>query len=249
MGGSQDIAITVFSSRETDLCLRGAFKVRPEGNNAIRKLPGQLVTGHKSQGQRSQDKVTGLRVGQPSYHPPHLRLPVSLPHPGAVLPALMLKRPGDTGSPGGALPVLQGRGGLLHRSGERREKSRGLTGAGSRAGPGTPRWAAGAGVVPWGRLGLPSEDTEGRGPGCGTGGPRSPVGLGGAPRALLPGKSGGWALAFPMSGPGGSHRTWLQGPRLGHGLQARTPASPGSLFWSILASQTSAAEVTRLKQL
>ena len=109
-------------------------------------------------------------------------------------------------------------------------------------------WAAGTGVVPWGWLGLPSEDMEGRGPGCGTGGPRSRVGLGGAPRGLgSPGNPGGWALAFRMSGPGVPTVPWLQGPRLGHGLQARAPASPGSLFWSILASQTSAAEVTRLK--
>ena len=102
--------------------------------------------------------------------------------------------------------------------------------------------------MPWGWLGLPSEDMEGRGPGCGTGGPRSRVGLGGAPRGLgSPGNPGGWALAFRMSGPGVPTVPWLQGPRLGHGLQARAPASPGSLFWSILASQTSAAEVTRLK--
>ena len=56
---------------ETDLCLRGAFKVRPE-----RATPSGdcRPAGHKSQGQRSQDKVTGHR-GQPGLFP--FTLPIS----------------------------------------------------------------------------------------------------------------------------------------------------------------------------
>ena len=147
------------------------------------------------------------------------------------------------------MPVLQGPGSLLTEAGMKCPRSpRGLTGQAAGAELWTPDGQQGTRVAGWGQLGLPTEGMEGCGPGHGTGGPRSHVGHGGALRGLCsPGNPGRGSLAFPTTGPGLPTVPWLQGPRLGHGLQARTLASPGSLSWSILVSQTSTAEVTWLK--
>lgn len=135
------------------------------------------------------------------------------------------------------MPILQGPGSLLTEAGMKCPRSpRCLTGQAAGAELWTPDGQQGTRVAGWGQLGLPTEGMEGCGPGHGTGGPRSRA-HGGAPRGLCSsGNPGRWALAFPTSGPALPTVPWLQGPRLGHGLQARTLASPGSLSWSILVS-------------
>lgn len=72
---------------------------------------------------------------------------------------------------------------------------------------------------------------------CGPWGER-PVGSAPPHRLCSPGNPGGWALAFPSSGPGLPTVPRLQGLRLGCELQARIPASH---------SQASAAEVNSAK--
>lgn len=87
------------------------------------------------------------------------------------------------------MPVLQGPGGLLTEAGVKRPRNSGVLQGRAGAELWTPAgsWRLGTPVVHWGRLGLPTEGMEGCGPGCGTGGPGSRVGLGGSALwALLP---------------------------------------------------------------
>lgn len=142
-----------------------------------------------------------------------------------------------------------GTGRSSHRSqSEAPEKARGLTGLAAGAGPWTPDGQQGLELCPGVGWASPLRTWKAVVLDVGQEDPGVVWALGEPPAGSAPQEiPGGWALAFRMSGPGVPTVPWLQGLRLGHGLQARTPASPGSLFWSILASQISAAEVTRLK--